>query len=150
MSYFQNNKIYDVYSIDGSIFANEGDIINRDFIEIFNNEEMVLDFSKTNMICSNGQIKSSELHKIKVNWGDGSEDVVVKDLSDKGSSIGTIFHSWKRISHLYNTDKRNVYLTEDIKSLPTIVVHFYNTYNDVIKMVIPFKLVYKSLYDLNC
>lgn len=150
MSYFLNNKIYDVYSIDSTVYVNDGDIIKNEYIEIFNNEELILDFTKMNMICSNEQIKGSELHKIKINWGDGTEDILVKDLADKGSSLNTIFQSWRRVSHLYNTDKRNVYLTEDITSLPEIVIHFYNTYNDVIKLVIPFKLVYKSLYDLNC
>lgn len=150
MSYFYKNKIYDVFSIDGTIYANDGDIIRNDYIEIFNNEELVLDFTNTNMICSNEKIKGSELHKIKILWGDGEEDVLVKNLSDKSSSINTVFSSWKRVSHLYNTEKRSVYLTEDVVSLPNIVVYFYNTYNDVIRLIIPFKIVYKSLYDLNC
>ena len=102
------------------------------------------------MICSNEQVKGSELHKIKIDWGDGTEDILVKDLSDRGSSLNTVFQSWKRISHLYNSDKKKVYLTEDVKSLSSINIYFYNTYNDVIRLVIPFKLVYKSLYDLNC
>ena len=150
MSYFLNNKIYDVYTIDGTVYANDGDIIKNEYIEIFNNEEIVLDFSKMSMVCSNEQIKGSELHKIKINWGDGTEDILVKDLADKGSSLNTVFQSWRQVKHLYNTDKRNVYLTEDIKSFPEIVIYFYNTYNDIVKLVIPFKLVYKSLYDLNC
>lgn len=149
MSYFYKNKIYDVFSIDGTIYANDGDIIRNDYIEIFNNEDFVLDFTNTNMVCSNEKIKGSELHKIKIQWGDGEEEVLVKKLTDKGASINTIFSSWKRVSHLYNTDKRSVYLTDDVISLPNITIYFYNTYNDVIRLIIPYKIVYKSLYDLN-
>ena len=53
MSYFLNNKIYDVYSIDSTVYVNDGDIIKNEYIEIFNNEELILDFTKMNMICSN-------------------------------------------------------------------------------------------------
>lgn len=150
MSYFYKNKIYDSYSFDSTIYANDGDVFINDYIEIFNNEEIVLDFSNTDLVCSNEKIKGSELHKIKIDWGDDTEDVLVKTLEDKLSTIGNEYESWRVARHLYNTDKRNFYLTNDVVSLPKITVFLYNTYNDIIKISIPFKLVYKSLYDLNC
>ena len=150
MSYFYKNRIYDAYVIDRTIYANDGDVFVNDFIEIFNNEEFVLDFTDISMICSNEKIKGTELHKIKVVWGDGHEDVLVKELGDGGSSLNVVFDSWKKVKHLFNHDKRSVYLSDDIASLPAINIYFYNTYNDIIRMVIPYKLVYKSLYDLNC
>jgi hypothetical protein len=66
MSYFYKNKVYDTYEINSTIYANDGDIILNDYIEIFNNEEIVLDFRNTNMVCSNEKVKGSELHKIKI------------------------------------------------------------------------------------
>ena len=150
MGYFYKNKFHDVYSIDKLIYAKDGDIIMNEYIEIFNNEELVLDFSNTVLVCSNEKIKGAELHKIKIDWGDGKTDVLVKNLLDSGSSINNIVESWKIARHLYNTDKRNIYLAEKIESLPKITVYFYNTYNDIVKLVLPYKLVYKSFYDLNC
>ena len=150
MGYFYKNKFHDVYSIDKLIYAKDGDIIMDEYIEIFNNEELVLDFSNTVLVCSNEKIKGAELHKIKIDWGDGKTDVLVKNLLDSGSSISNIVESWKIARHIYNTDKRHIYLAEKIESLPKITVYFYNTYNDIVKLVLPYKLVYKSFYDLNC
>jgi hypothetical protein len=41
-----------------------------------------------------------------------------------------------------------VYLTDNIQALPKIVISLYNTFNDKVVIYIPYKLVYKSFYDL--
>lgn len=150
MSYFYNKKIFKEYLVDGTIYAGNGDIIKEDFIEIFNNEKMIFDFSNLVFKCSDLSVTGVELNKIKIDWGDGNTNTLTKELKHKGNSINNKGQSWKRIEHIYNTDKRNIYLTDEVNALPKITIHLYNTYNDVVKIIIPFKLIYKTIYDLNC
>ena len=56
--------------------------------------------------------------------------------------------NWKKVSHKFNSEKKNVYLTDDVHSLPKISLTFYNTFNDKTVINIPYKLIYKSFYDL--
>lgn len=153
MSYYHNKRINDVFVINNVINPSLSDVYylgKNSFIEIFNNEIMEFDLTDMVYTCSNVGVGGVELNKIKVNWGDGHVDVVTKGLKDKGKSINNKGQSWKRLRHLYNTDKRNVYLTDDIKSLSRIEIYLYNTYNDVTKLVIPYKLIYKTIYDMDC
>lgn len=150
MSYFYNKKIFKEYLVDGTIYAGNGDIIKEDFIEIFNNEKMIFDFSNLVFKCSDLSVTGVELNKIKIDWGDGNTNTLTKELKHKGNTINNKGQSWKRIEHVYNTDKRNIYLTDEVNALPKITIHLYNTYNDVVKIIIPFKLIYKTIYDLNC
>ena len=153
MSYFYNNKIYDDYILDGVINPADGNVIYKDIIEIFNNESLRLNFSNLDFRCSNYTIKNHQLSKIIVDWGDGKIDKLSKSLMNKSSSIGTYDPlSWKQITHLFNVDKRYEYNIEDQENLkavlPKISITLINTFNDRVTVYIPYKIVYKSLYDI--
>lgn len=121
----------------------------KDDIEIFNNKQFTLDVSGVKFLCSDRQIIGSQINKIKIDWGDGKQQFAAKRIHSVTSSIGVWQNDqWTRIKHHFNTDKRNVYLTKDVRSLPKIVITFYNTFNDKVQMYIPYKLVYKSMYDM--
>lgn len=131
------------------VIDSNNDYIYKNTIEILNNEDFVLDLSGIKMLCSDTSISDSELLKIKINWGDGEEETIAKRLHAATSSIGVYVESdWLQITHRYNTDKRNVYLTDDVRALPKIAITLYNSFNDVVTIYIPYKLVYKSIYDL--
>jgi hypothetical protein len=99
--------------------------------------------------CSDYSVDNFELSKIVIEWGDGQIDRLAKSLISKSSSIGTYNPiSWKQATHLFNVDKRYDYKTDDVSSLPKIVITFYNTFNDKVKRIIPYKIVYKSIYDI--
>lgn len=106
--------------------------------------------SEIDFKCSNLNVTGVTLNKIKIDWGDGNVDVISKSIAKSGGGITTKELSWKIAKHLYNTDKRNVYLTDNIDFLPKITIYLYNTYNDIVRIVIPFKLIYKTIYDMNC
>jgi hypothetical protein len=120
-----------------------------DTIEIFNNEKLRIDFSKIDYRCSAFNIQNQELSKIVVDWGDGKIDRLSKSLMDKSSSIGTYDPiSWKQATHLFNVDKRYEYSTDNINVLPKIKITLYNTFNDKVNIFIPYKVIYKSIYDI--
>lgn len=152
MSYFYNNKIYDEYVIDGVINAAQGDVGYKDVIEIFNNESLRLDISNLDMRCSNPFINNQQLSKIVVDWGDGHQDRLSKPILNRSSTIGVYDPiSWKQATHLFNVDKRYEYeiAQDNLKQvLPHITITLINTYNDRVKIYIPYKIVYKSIYDI--
>lgn len=148
MSYYYKSKIYDQYVIDAVIYPSQGDIV-YDTIEIFNNEKMRIDFSKIDYRCSAFNIQNQQLSKIIVDWGDGKIDRLSKSLMNKSSSIGTYDPiSWKQATHLFNVDKRYEYSTDNINVLPKIKITLYNTFNDKVNIFIPYKVIYKSIYDI--
>lgn len=123
--------------------------IYKETVEIFNNETFTLDFEGITFNTNQEGVDNVELLKANIDWGDGSSETIYKRLYSSTSSIGTYeTTSWKRVTHLYNTDKKNIYLTDDVRSLPKITITLYNTFNDSVKIYIPYKLVYKSIYDL--
>lgn len=150
MSYFYNNKIYDEYVIDGVINAADGDILKDDyFIEIFNNEEMRINMTQLDFRCSDYTVDTSQLSKIHIDWGDGTIDRLSKSIINRSSTIGTYNPiSWKLAKHTFNVDKRMQYRTDDVRVLPKITITLFNTFNDRIKIYIPYKIVYKTLYDI--
>lgn len=142
------NKLTNKQVLNDVIDANN-DYIYKNTIEILNNEDFVLDLSGIKMLCSDSSVSDSELLKIKINWGDGEEEIVKKRLNAATSSIGVyVEQDWLQITHRFNTDKRNVYLTDDVRALPKIAITLYNSFNDTVTVYIPYKLVYKSIYDL--
>lgn len=123
--------------------------IYRETVEIFNNETFTLDFDGITFNSNQEGVDNVQLLKANIDWGDGSTETIYKRLYSSTSSIGGYeTSSWKRITHMYNTDKKNVYLTDDVRALPKITITLYNTFNDCVKIYIPYKLVYKSIYDL--
>ena len=149
MSYFIDNRIHDKYIIDG-VFSEIESPYMRDVIEIFNNENFNLDLSNIVFKCSDISIDNQQFTKVRIDWGDGSKDLLSKPLTSKASTISTYDPiSWKQIQHLYNVDKRYEY-QEGIsaQSLPKIEITLYNTFNDRVVIYIPYKMVYKSIYDI--
>lgn len=150
MSYFYNNKIYDEYVIDGVINAADGDVLKDDyFIEIFNNEQMRINLTKLDFRCSDYKVDTAQLSKIHIDWGDGTVDRLSKSIINRSSTIGTYNPmSWKLAKHTFNVDKRMEYRTDDVRVLPKITITLFNTFNDRIRIYIPYKIVYKTLYDI--
>lgn len=151
MSYFSNNKLFHYYElIENNIESDY--IIKNDVIEILNNEEIRFDFSKLYVYAPiHGVLNSTDVETIKIviDWGDGSIDRLKKPLVSNRSSIGTYRpNSWKVVEHLFNVEKRYEYKTDDIKYLHKITITAYNTFNDKLVVVIPYKMLYKTIYDL--
>lgn len=123
--------------------------IMKGVIEIFNNDEFILDFDGVVFQNNDTSIKGVEIIKVKIDWGDNTSDTYIKKLYSASSSLG-IFNqqNWKIVKHTFNVDKLNVYLTDDVRVLPKITVTFYSSFDDRVTIYIPYKLVYKSFYDL--
>lgn len=131
-------------TLDGKV-----DVITKPIVQLFNNEQIVIDFTDLTFNCSEAGINGVELLKVKIDWGDGYSDILNKHIVSVSSTIGTIQQmNWKKVSHKFNSEKKNVYLTDDVHSLPKISLTFYNTFNDKTVINIPYKLIYKSFYDL--
>lgn len=150
MSYFSNNKLFHYYEITDNNILN--DHIVKDTIEILNNEKIRFDFSKLQVYAPiHGVLNSTgvETIKIAIDWGDGSIDRLSKPLVSNKSTIGTYRpNSWKTVEHLFNVEKRYEYKTDDIKYLHKITITAYNSFNDKMVIEIPYKILYKTIYDL--
>lgn len=149
MSYFYNNKLHDYYKLtDYSVGSDE---ITKDVIEIVNNEEIRFDFSELKVIAPNTILNSSDVEtvKISIDWGDGKSEMLSMPLVSNKSSIGTNkTNQWRITSHLFNVTKRYEYNTDDVNFLHQITITVYNSFNDKLIVHIPYKMVYKTLYDL--
>lgn len=150
MSYFSNNKLYNYYQLnEHSVGSNT---ITKDVIEIINNEEILFDLSEVKVLTTSSNILNAsdvETVKIHIDWGDGNIDRLSIPLISNKSSIGSYRpNQWKVISHLFNVTKRYEYETDDINSLHQIKITAYNTFNDKLIIRIPYKMMYKTLYDL--
>lgn len=139
-------KRYDLYDVvDGSI----RNIIKEPFIEIFNNEQFILDFTNLIFECNDKTIENTQILKVTVDWGDGQTSNSSKNIFSTTSSIGQAKETnWKVLTHTFNVDKMNVYLTDDLKALPKISITLFNSFDDRVTIHIPYKLVYKSIYDI--
>ena len=121
------NKISNTYLLSDTINANLEEVF-KDTIEIYNNGQFTLDLSSLRIICSDSSIQNSEIIKIRIDWGDGHKDTISKSILSNSSSIGFYDElDWKTITHVFNTDKRNVYLTKDVKALPINLSLFATT-----------------------
>ena len=105
--------------------------------------------STTKFGSSLGGVNNVELNKIIIEWGDGTKTKLNRPINHTISTISNLKEDdWKKASHTFNIDKRNIYLTDDAQFLPKITIKIYSTFNDVVNIIIPYKIVYKSLYDL--
>ena len=69
-------------------------------------------------------------------------------ISNK-STIGVYkSNQWKITTHLFNVEKRYQYNTDDVNLLHHIKITAFNACNDKVTIYIPYKMVYKTLYDL--
>lgn len=159
MSYFYNNKVYDYYQLNEQSygektldkgFDNSGNPIPP--IEIINNEKITFDFTGLVVHAATAGIlnfDNVETIKIHIDWGDGTNDRLSKPLISDKSSIGVYRpNQWKVTEHVFNVTKRYEYKTNDTKFLHKIIVTAYNSFNDKFTIIIPYKMVYKTLYDL--
>lgn len=153
MSYFYKNKVYDYYQenfqSNGSYIWNKGD---EHIIEVINNESITFDFTNLAVHTKNAGIlnfDNVETIKIHIDWGDGTSDRLSKPLISNKSSIGVYRpNQWKVIDHLFNVNKKYEYKTESSEFLHKITITVYNSFNDKLVITIPYKMVYKTLYDL--
>lgn len=151
MSYFFNNKLYHYYEVTDK-HRGSGTIEKYEFIEIVNNESIFFDLTKLEVLAESGDIlnhSSIETIKIHIDWGDGNIDRLSKPLLSSKSYIGA--HkpkSWKTISHVFAANYRYEYITEDVNFLHKITITAYNSYNNKLVITIPYKFLYKTLYDL--
>ena len=105
--------------------------------------------STTKFGSSLSGVNNVELNKIIIDWGDGTKTKLNRPINHTISTISNLKEDdWKKASHTFNIDKRNIYLTDDSQFLPKITIKIYSTFNDVVNIIIPYKIVYKSLYDL--
>lgn len=153
MSYFYKNKVYDYYQenfqSNGSFTWNKGD---EYIIEVINNEKITFDFTSLAVHTKNAGIlnfDNVETIKIHIDWGDGTSDRLSKPLISNKSSIGVYRpNQWKVIDHFFNVTKRYEYKTNSSEFLHKITITAYNSFNDKLVITIPYKMVYKTLYDL--
>lgn len=147
MSYYYNKKIYDTYKI--SELFNTNTTLTKDVIEICNNEDFIIDLTQCTFKSNMNGVENVELNKVIINWGDGEVTKLIRPINHSVSTISNVKeNSWKKTSHKFNVDKRNVYLTDNVTFLDKIKIKLYSTFNDVVTILIPYKIVYKSLYDL--
>ena len=145
--YYYDKKIYDTYTISELFVTNT--TYTKGIIEICNNEEFKVDMSTTKFGSSLSGVNNVELNKIIIDWGDGTKTKLNRPINHTISTISNLKEDdWKKASHTFNIDKRNIYLTDDSQFLPKITIKIYSTFNDVVNIIIPYKIVYKSLYDL--
>ena len=149
MSYFSNNKLYDYYKLTDSFVGSSE--ITKDVIEIFNNEEIKFDLTELNVLAQKNIINSSQVNtvKISIDWGDGKSEMLSLPLISNKSTIGVYkSNQWKITTHLFNVEKRYQYNTDDVNLLHHIKITAFNACNDKVTIYIPYKMVYKTLYDL--
>lgn len=147
MSYYYDKKIYDTYKI--SELFNTNMTLTKDVIEICNNEDFNIDLTESTFKSNINGVDNVELNKVIIDWGDGETTKLTRPIYHSVSTISNIKeNSWKKIRHQFNVHKRNIYLTNNSNSLPKIQIRMYSTFNDVVTILIPYKIVYKSLYDL--
>lgn len=151
MSYFYNNKLYEYYEVTDK-YSGSGTIKRQSFIEIINNESIFFDLTELEVMAESVDIlnyNSIETIKIHIDWGDGNEDRLSKPLLSSKSYIGAYKpKSWKTISHMFNANYRYEYATNDINYLHKITITAYNSCNDKLVIIVPYKFLYKTLYDL--
>lgn len=147
MSYYYNKKIYDIYKI--SELFNTNTTLTKDVIEICNNEDFIIDLTQCTFKSNMNGVENVELNKVIIDWGDGEVSKLIRPIQHTISTISNVKeNTWKKSTHTFNIDKRNIYLTNDVNFLPKIKIKLYSTFNDVVIILIPYKIVYKSLYDL--
>lgn len=147
MSYYHDKKIYDTYKIS-ELYDSNNNIVN-DIIEICNNEEFNIDLTSCTFKSNHEGVDNVELNKVIIDWGDGETTKLIRPIHHTLSTISNVKeNSWKRATHVFNVNKRNVYFTNNVEFLPKIQLKLYSTFNDVVTILIPYKIVYKSLYDL--
>lgn len=147
MSYYYDKKIYDIYKI--SELFNTNTSLTKDVIEICNNEDFNIDLSQCTFKSNLNGVENVELNKVIIDWGDGEVTKLIRPIQHTISTISNVKeNTWKKTTHTFNVDKRNIYLTNDVNFLPKIKITLYSTFNDVVTILIPYKIVYKSLYDL--
>jgi hypothetical protein len=62
--------------------------IMKGVIEIFNNDEFILDFDGVVFQNNDTSIKGVEIIKVKIDWGDNTSDTYIKKLYSASSSLG--------------------------------------------------------------
>ena len=141
MSYFLNKEVFS--ELDFSKYFGK-DTTNDLEIKIINNEKILFDFNKFEMGCSVQGIKT-EINKIIIDWGDGTYDRLQKPFPKLKTTLGALEEDkWKQIEHLFNVEKRFVYVGGN----HTIKITCYNTFGDKKTYKILYKVVYKSVYDI--
>lgn len=150
MSYFSNNKLFHYYEVNDNNL--ESNSITKDTIEVLNNEKIRFDFSNLHVYAPiHGVLNSSDVEttKIIVDWGDGTIDRLTKPLVSNASTIGAYRpNSWKVVEHLFNVEKRYEYKTDNTLYYHRITITAFNNFNDQFVIEIPYKILYKTIYDL--
>lgn len=147
MSYYYEKKIHEIYKI--SELFNTNTTLIKNTIEICNNENFVLDLSQSLFKSNIKGVENVELNKVIIDWGDGETSKLTRPINHSISTISNVKKDdWKKTTHLFNVTKRNIYLTNDVSFLPKIKIKMYSTFNDMVTVIIPYKVIYKSLYDL--
>ena len=150
MSYYYKNKVYDYYQVTDTSQGSQS--LKKDEIEIINNEKILFDFTSMFVYSKKLNVlnyEDVETIKIHIDWGDGQIDRLSKPLVSNKSSIGAYRpNQWKLVEHLFNVKKRYEYKETDADYHHKIVITAYNTFNDKLVITIPYKMMYKTLYDL--
>ena len=138
MSYYYKNYSFDIYKINDVLSNQE---INKGLIEIYNNEDFTIDMSELIFYGKQSLITNSEIFLILIDWGDGKTDKLAKKIIKKEDKIKSfIHHEWKIITHKFNKTDYNDSIIE---------IKIYNTAGDLCCIKIPYKIINKSLYEIN-
>lgn len=147
MGYYYNKNNYDTYVISKLYSGN--DVDNRDVIEINNNESITIDLRNVIFKSEEIGVNNVYLNKFIVDWGDGEITKSSRKINyDKSSLKQQNDDSWKIVSHLFNNNKKLNYDDVSEEMLPRIIITLYNIFNNKTVITIPYKVVYKTLYDI--
>ena len=151
MSYFLNSVKYDTFVIDPKYFENYKGAVRLPLIEIFNKDAIEFDFTNVKIKCSDESLSSRDIriNKIFIDYGDGTTEILNEDLINKTSFLGNfIKKSWQITSHSFISEKRHIYSDDlETNNYPSIIITFFNQFNDKFYFIVPYKILYKSYYD---
>lgn len=138
MGYYHNEQYEEELIIAGNMTPG---VIEWERIAIYNNDTVTLNLQKL-FLQQSFDITNPEaisLIKIVIDWGDGNKTSLSPAVFTKQSTIGTSPDDWRKTSHTYHF-KQEIDSTE-------LVIKVYNTLNDLLVIIIPVDVQYKSILE---
>lgn len=143
MSYILQDKSYNSIDVSKLQLENDG------FISIINNSTITFDISSCKIRSQYLTDRVLDVYKASINFGDGQSTTLSAPFKVKtGTITETTPRQWTVFDHTFSFDKEYIYdenLT--IKNYQKITITLYAINGESVTYVIPFKVVYKSMYE---